>query len=145
MRRRLSLLSFLTALLLIFVLPAATVSAATFTYEVRRNVCQSTGGDYGYGHLYFKVRLNEFGNSGANKFTFAAKAQHKNLGGSRWVTEYNYGTDTYTFPSNNQSYWYTMWYSYDPDDFAWHRIRVALKVWHGSTLLASRVVIVKYC
>ena len=80
MRRRLTFVSTLIALLMIFVLPASTVSAATFEYNVRKNTCTASGGDNGYGHLFFKVKLYEWGNTGANKFTFAAKAQHKELG-----------------------------------------------------------------
>lgn len=145
MRRRLTFASTLIALLLMFVLPASTVTAADFTYTVKSNTCSATGGDYGYGHLYFKVKLKEWGNTGANKFTFAGKAQHKNLGGGSWVTEYNYGTFVYTFPDNSDSWYYTRWWSYDPADGNWHRLKVVLKVWHNSTLLASRTLYGKTC
>lgn len=144
MRRRLTFVSSAVALLLVFVLPAATVSAATYTYQVKANQCSASGGDYGYGELYFKVRLQEWSQV-ANKFTFAAKIQHKNLGGSRWYTDWNYGTFVYTFPANGSDYWYTRWWDYDPDDLAWHRIRVVLKVWRGGTLLASKVLVGKTC
>jgi hypothetical protein len=139
MRRRLAFGSSILAIVLVLVLPATTL-AATFTYIVQEDTCSASGGDYGYGHLYFKVKLTETGNSHANKFTFTAKAQHKNLGGTRWYTDMNFGKFTYNFPSNGATNWYSRWYSYDPGDFAWHRITVTLKVWHNSTLLAKRTV-----
>ena len=144
MRRRLTLLSSMIALLLIFVLPASTVTAATYTYRVKSNQCSATGGNHGYGHLYFKVRLQEYSQV-ANKFTMAAKVQHRNLGSSRWRTDWNFGTFTYRFPANSANYWYARWWSYDPGDFAFHRMQVVLKVWRGSTLLASRTIYGKTC
>ena len=144
MRRRLAFLSTLIALALVLVLPATTM-AASYTYQVKNNTCTASGGDYGWGHLYFKVKLTEWGNTGANKFTFTAKAQHKNLGGNRWYTDWNYGTDTYTFPNNGATYYYVKWYSYDPGDLAWHRIKVTMKVWHNGTLLAKKTIYGKTC
>jgi hypothetical protein len=144
MRRRLTLASTTLAILLALLLPA-TVAAASYTYTVQKNTCTVSGGDNGYGHFYFKVKLQENGWSDANKFTFAAKAQHKELGGGRWYTSYNWGTFTWTFPDNGDNYWYSRWYTYDPPDFAWHRIKVVLKVWHNGTLLASRTLYSKTC
>ncbi len=144
MRRRLAFASTLVALLLVFALPATTLGA-TYTYQVKKNVCTVSGGSHGFGHLYFKVKLTEWGNSGANKFTFTAKAQHRNLGGSRWKTAYKFGTFTYNFLSNGSSYNYVRWYTYDPADFAWHRIKVVLKVWHNGSLLAKRTLYGKDC
>jgi hypothetical protein len=145
MRRRLTLASTFVAILLIFVLPVSTVSAATYTYNVKSNQCSPVGGGSGYGHMYFKVRLQEYGWSGANKFTFAGKVQHKNLGGHTWRTDWNAGTFTYYFADNDDSNWYTRWWSYDPNDLAWHRFVITLKVWHNGSPLASRTLYGKVC
>ncbi len=144
MRRRLAFLSTLAALVLVLALPGTTLGA-TFTYTVQQNICRSSGGNHGYGHLYYQVKLTEYGNSGANKFTFNAKVQHKNLGATRWVTEWNFGTFTRTFRSNSNTNWYSRWWSYDPNDVNWHRFKVTLKVWHSSVLLASRTLYGKTC
>jgi hypothetical protein len=144
MRRRFTLFWTLLIIALALSLPAATM-AASFTYTVKKNTCTASGGYYGYGQLYFKVRMDEYGRSGANKFTMDAKLQHRNVGGSRWRTEYKWTRDTYTFPNNSASYSYVSWYSYQPNDFAWHRIVVTLKVWNGGTLLAKQVLRGKSC
>lgn len=144
MRRRLAFLSTLIALGLVMLLPATTF-AASYTYDVKSNTCTASGGNNGYGHLYFKVRMTEWGNTSANKFTFSAKAQHKDLGSSRWYTGSNFGTFTWTFPDNSSTNWYQRWWSYDPPDFAWHRFKVVLKVWHGGFLLASKTLYGKTC
>ena len=144
MRRRLTFFSSTIAILLVMALPATTL-AADYTYKVKSNTCNASGGDNGYGHLYFKVRLTEYGNSGANKFTFSGKAQHKDLGSSRWQTGWNYGTFTWWFNDNGSNNWYDRWYSYDPPDFAWHRIKVTLKVWHNGILLAKKTLYGETC
>lgn len=144
MRRRLAFLSTLVALVVVLLLPATTM-ASSFTFDVQNNTCSVSGGDHGYGNLYFRVKLTEYGNSGANKFTFSAKAQHRNLGSSRWYTDWNAGTFVRTFTDNGATNWYTRWWSYDPNDFAFHRFKVTLKVWHGGTLLAMRTLLGADC
>ena len=143
MRRRLSLLSSLVALVLVLALPGATLGAS-YTYSIQEDTCNASGGDHGYGHLYFEVKMTEYSKS-ANKFTFTGKAQHREIGGSRWYTDWNYGTYTRYFASNSSNNWYTRWFDYDPDDYGWHRIRVVLKVWHDGLLLASKTVQGEYC
>jgi hypothetical protein len=144
MRRRLGLLSSLIALGLILALPATTLGA-TYTYSIQHNTCRTSGGDHGFGHLYFEVKMTEWGNTAANKFTFSAKAQHKAIGGSRWYTDWNAGTYTRYFRANSATNWYTRWWSYHPNDFAWHRFKVVLKVWHSGILLASKTLYGKTC
>lgn len=144
MRRRLTLLSSLVALVLVLALPGTTL-AASYTYAVQANTCKSSGGDHGYGRLHFSVKMTEWGNTAANKFTFSAKLQHKELGESRWYTTWNAGTFTWTFGANSATNYYTRWWTYDPDDFAWHRFKVQLKVWHSGMLLASKTLYGKTC
>lgn len=144
MRRRLAFASTLIALVLVFAVPGTTLGA-TFTYTIQSNTCSASGGDWGYGHLYFRVQLKEYGWSGANKFTFTAKAQHRALGSTRWRVDHNYGTHTYRFTNNGNNTSYARWYSFDPGDYAWHRIKVVLKVWHGTRLLAKKTVYGKRC
>ena len=144
MRRRLTLLSSLVALVLVLTLPGTTL-AASYTYAVQENTCNSSGGDNGYGHLHYAVKMTERGNTAANKFTFSAKVQHRALGSSHWYTDWNAGTFTWTFKANSTTHYYTRWWSYDPNDYAWHRFKVVLKVWHSGILLASKTLYGKTC
>lgn len=144
MRRRLAFFSTLIALLLVLALPATTLGAS-YTYQVQKNTCSASGGTFGYGHMVFKVKLTEWGNTPANKFTYAAKVQHRNIGSRRWTTESTWTTFAYRFPQSSSSYWYTRWWDYDPHHFAWHRIVVQMKVWHNNSLLATRTIKGRYC
>lgn len=143
MRRRLTFLSSFIALLLVMALPGSTL-AASYTYTVQEDTCTASGGDYGYGHLHFQVKMTEYSKL-ANKFTFTGKAQHRNVGFSRWYTDWNFGTFTYWFNANNSNTWYSRWFNYHPDDFAWHRIKVVLKVWRNGLLLAKKTLYGEYC
>ena len=142
--RRLSLASTMLALLLLVILPGTT-AAASYTYTIKSNTCSASGGQYGYGHLYFKVRISEYGNSGANRFSYSAKVQDRALGSYRWHTDWNAGTYNYYFSDDSGSYWYQYWWSYDPGNFAFHRFKVVLKVYSGSFLLASKTLYGKTC
>ena len=145
MRRRLTFASALVAILLIFVLPASTVSASTYYYTVKTNTCKASGGYYGYGHLAYKVQIKEYGKSGANRFSFAAIVQYQSLSGGKWRTAWNAGVKNYYFPNNSASYayWYSWWY--DPAIIAWHRFKVTLKVYSGSFVLATKTLYGKTC
>ena len=145
MRRRLAFLSTLTALALVLVLPTSALAANPFKYEVLSDQCTSSGGNHGYGHLYFEVKQIEYGKSGANKMTFTGVVQHRNLGSSRWRVEHRYGTSTNRFSNTNANTWRSHWYSWHPADGHWHRIKVTLKVWHNGFLLAHKTVYGHYC
>lgn len=143
MRRRLTFLSSFIALLLVMALPGTTLGAS-YTYSVKEDTCTTSGGNHGYGHLHFSVKMTEYSKT-ANKFTFTGKAQHRNLGSSRWTTDWNAGTFTWTFRANSANNSYTRWWTYDPDDFAWHRFKVQLKVWRSGLLLAKKTLYGDYC
>jgi hypothetical protein len=143
MRRRLTLLSSLVALMLVLALPGTTL-AASYTYTIQQNTCTASGGKFGYGQVNFTVKMTEYSKS-ANKFTFTGKGQHRNIGSSRWTNEYNFGTFTYRFEDNAISHWYSRYFRYSPADGAWHRIKVVLKVWHGGVLLAYKTVYSRSC
>jgi hypothetical protein len=143
MHRRLTLFSSLVALALVLVLPGVTLGA-TYTYSIQENTCTASGGDNGYGHVHFSVKMTEY-STVANKFTFNAKLQHREVGSTRWYTDWNAGTFSWTFKANSVNNNYTRWWTYDPDDFAWHRFKVQLKVWRSGILLASKTLLGEYC
>ncbi len=143
MHRRLTLFSSVVALGLVLALPGVTLGSS-YTYSIQENTCTTSGGDYGYGHVHFSVKMTEYSQM-ANKFTFSAKLQHKEVGGSRWYTDWSAGTFTWLFNANSVNNYYTRWWTYDPGDFAWHRFKVQLKVWRGGILLAGKTLYGKTC
>jgi hypothetical protein len=144
MRRRLGLISSFAALILVLAVPG-TALGATYTYTIQKNTCTTSGGASGHGQINYQVKLTEYGWSSANKFTFTAKGQHRNVGSSRWRTEWNFGTFTYRFNNDGGNTWYSRWYKFNPGDYQWHRIKVVLKVWRGSRLLAKKTVYSRSC
>lgn len=145
MHRRLTGLSAMIAVVLAILVAAAPVAASSFTYSVKKNTCTASGYTYDYGRVYLKVKLQESGYSGANKFTVDSWAQHRTVNTSGWYNEYHWNRATYTFPNNSTTYYYVSTRWYDPADYAWHRIKMGLKVWHNGSLLASRTIYSKSC
>lgn len=145
MHRRLTGLTAMMVVFLAVLVAAAPVAASSFSYTVKINTCHSSGYTYGYGEVYYRVRLLESGYSGANKFTVDSWVQHRTINTSSWHTEYTWNRATYTFPNNSTSYYYVSTRWYDPADYAWHRIKMGLKVWHNGSVLASRTVYSKSC
>lgn len=134
----------LSLLLLALVVPSSVHAADPATFEIKRNSCTTSGGDFHHGEILLKVRVTENGASGANRFTLAAVAQHHKANGS-WSLEYQFDTVKITFPDDANSYYHRRWYAYDPKDKAEHRIVVVIKVWHNKHLLASKQFISKAC
>lgn len=145
MRRRLTFASALVAILLIFVLPASTVSAVGFTYNITKSTCTASGGSHGHGHLYMKTRVTEWGRSGASRFTVKVTVQVRPINGTVWHTDKAWPLYTYRFPNDADSYWLTSSYDYDPDNRGRHMMQMYVKIWGGSTLLAVRMLRGKTC
>jgi hypothetical protein len=134
----------LSALLLAVVAPSTAQATDTFQFQILRNSCKTTGGDFNHGEVLLKVKVMENGPSGANKFTLAAVAQHQKSNGS-WINEYTWDTYKVTFPNDANSYYHTRWFAYDPKDKAEHHIVVVIKVWHDKQVLASKTFTSKSC
>jgi hypothetical protein len=136
----------LSLMLLALVAPAPTQAApGDFTFEVLRNTCTDTGKDFGHGEVLLKVKVKENGASGANKFTFAAVAQHYKPSTNKWITEYTFDKVKIKFPDDANSYYHTRWFAYDPKEGKEHRIVLVMKVLHNKQVLASRTVISRSC
>jgi hypothetical protein len=128
----------LPILALLLALPGSTLAAADFDFTILRDVCRANGGDFSRGHQVLKVRVDEYGPSGANKFTLDAKVLHRKVSGGKWTTEYTWDRFKVTFANDANSYFHARWFSYDPKDKALHRIVVVIRVWHNTRLLASK-------
>ncbi|HUP83724.1 MAG TPA: hypothetical protein VM284_06010 [Candidatus Limnocylindria bacterium] len=136
----------LLALLLIgMVAPGTARATETFQFQVLRNSCTDSGGDFGKGEVLLKVKVVENGASGANKFTLAAIAQHHRQSNDTWITEFEFDHVKVTFPDDANSYNHTRWFAYDTKDKSEHRIVVVMKVLHNKQVLASRTVVSRSC
>lgn len=135
----------LSLVLLALVAPGAARATSTFQFEIRRNSCKTTGGDFNRGEVLLKVKVTEIGASGANKFTLAAVAQHHKMSNDTWINEYSFSTFKVTFPDDANSYYHTRWFAYDPKDKSEHKIVVTIKVWHNKQVLASKTLTSKSC
>jgi len=135
----------LALLLVALVAPSTARAADTFTFTVLRNACVRKGHDFNHGEVLLKVKVQENGASGANKFTLAAVAQHSNPKQGTWTTEYTFANVTVTFPNDANSYYHERWFAYDPKNKSVHDIVVVIKVWHNKKLLASKTITSKAC
>ena len=135
----------LSLVLIALVAPTVARATDTFQFEIRRNSCTTSGGDFHHGEVLIKVKVTENGLSGANKFTLAAVGQHHKTSNDTWITEYTFSTFKVTFPNDSNSYYHTRWFAYDPKDKNEHKIVVVIKVWHNNSVLASKTLTSKSC
>ena len=135
----------LSLLLLALIVPGTARAADTFQFQILRNSCKTTGGDFHHGEVLLKVKVTENGTSGANKFTLTAVAQHHKASNDTWSSEYAFDDVKVTFPNDANSYYHKRWYAYDPKDKSEHRIVVTIKVLHDRQVLASKTLTSKSC
>jgi len=135
----------LFAVVLAALVAPAVHAADPATFQILRNSCKTSGGDFNHGEILLKVKVTENGASRANKFTLAAIAQHHKSSTNKWIKEYQFDPVKVTFPDDANSYYHKRWYAYDPKDKSEHRIVVVIKVWHNKTLLAKKQFISKAC
>jgi hypothetical protein len=145
MRKRLAALLLPCALLCLMVLPGQVLATSSFTTTIERDTCVAGAGKYGYGQGVLRVRVIEYGKSGADRFTFVAQVWHLPIHGSTWTKEYQWPTYETTFPDNNQSYYVSRQFAYAPDHNAYHKIVVRVRAWHDDTVLYSKLVQGKTC
>ena len=144
MRKRLAAL-LLPCALLCLLLPGQVLATSSFTTTVERDTCVAGAGKYGYGQGVLRVRLIEYGKSGANQFTFVAQVWHLPIHGSTWTREYQWPTYETTFPDNSQSYYNSRQFAYAPAHNAYHKIVVRVSAWHDATRLYTKLVQGKTC
>src|SRR5688500_1800619 len=80
-------LSFSSALALLVALVLATgVAAASTSVTTLSDSCSNSGGRYGTGYIELKVRATEMGKSGVTHVRFVARLQHQSRAdGGAWV------------------------------------------------------------
>jgi hypothetical protein len=127
MRKRLAGLILPCALLCLLLLPGQVTATSSFTTTVERDTCVAGAGKYGFGQGVLRVRLIEYGKSGATKFTFVAQVWHRAIHGSTWKREYQWPTYSYSFPNNKSSYYNSRQFAYAPNHNAYHKIVVRVR------------------
>ena len=144
MRKRLATL-WLPALFVLLLVPGQAIAAPSFSTTVERNTCVAGAGKYGFGQGVLRVRVIEYGKSGANRFTFVGQVWHLPLHGSTWTKEYQWPRYETTFPDNASSYWESRRFAYAPNHNAYHKLAVRVRAWHNDTLLYSKSIVGKMC
>jgi molybdopterin biosynthesis enzyme len=125
---------------IVLALPGQTLAASDFNFRVLQDVCRANGGDFDRGRHRLKVRVEEQGKSGANRFTLDAKVLHRKANGGEWTSEYTWDRFKVTFPNDADSYYHERWFRYDPKDRGLHKIVVVIRVWRNQTVLAARTI-----
>jgi hypothetical protein len=145
MRKRLVGPLVLCAALVVLALPASGAAATKFAYTVEKNVCVAGAGKFNFGHGVLRVRIIEYGKSGANRFTYKAQVWTKPVRGNTWTMEYQWPRFETTFPNDFDSYYNSRQYAYDPKHNVYMRIVVTVRALNGSNTLYKKTVYGKIC
>lgn len=140
----------LLAILLSLVMAGSVLATSPFRYIELKDVCQTSGGDHGFGYLAFKVRVKEIGMSGANYFRIRSKVQYRDANGAGWYTLKAWAWEySNTFPDNGATYYYDLKRRFDPDgtpDASSHRMWMRVQVWSNNAgLLSERIMTGQKC
>ena len=76
MRKRFSVLLLPAVLLCSLLVPAQAIAAPPFSVTIERDTCVAGAGKYHFGQGVLRVRIIEYGKSGATKFTWVAQVWH---------------------------------------------------------------------
>ena len=144
MRKRFSVLLLPVALLCALLTPAQALAAKPFTVTIERDTCVAGAGKYHFGQGVLRVRIIEYGKSGANKFTWVAQVWHRPLRGTTWTKEHQWQYQT-LFRNNSESNYESRQFAYAPNHNAYHKIVMRVSAWHGSTRLYSKYYEGKTC
>jgi hypothetical protein len=134
----------LIALALFAVVVPNTAQAASFTVTVERDTCVSGAGKYHLGQGVLRLRIIEYGKSGANKFTWVAQVWHLPIKGGKWSKEHEWQYTT-PFPNDKASHYESRQFAYAPNHNAYHKIVVRVSAWRGTTRLYSKYFEGKTC
>jgi hypothetical protein len=132
-------------MVLCLLLPAQAVATPSFITTVERDTCVSGAGKWGYGQGVLRIRIIEYGKSGANRFTFTAQVWQRPIHGSTWTKAHEWALGVYSFPNNNQSYYNSRQYAWAPNHNVYFKIVVRVRALRDNTVLYSRLFQGKTC
>jgi hypothetical protein len=145
MRKRFAALLLPAALLCLLLVPGQAIAAPSFSVTVERDTCVAGAGRFGFGQGVLRVRIIEYGKSGANRFTFTAQVWHLPIRGTKWTKEHQWELGVYGFRNDNQSYYNSRQYAWAPNHNAYHKIVVRVRALNGDTVLYSKLIQGKTC
>jgi hypothetical protein len=145
MRKPLALIMPMCAMVTLALVPAPAAASPRFTTTIERDTCVAGAGRYGLGLGVLRVRVIEYGKSGANRFTFVGQVWHLPLHGHRWTKEYQWPRFETTFPNDSHSYWSSRRFKYAPNHNAYHKLVVRVRAWHNDELLYTRSYVGEKC
>ena len=145
MRKRLAAVLLPCALVALLLMPAQVVASPSFSTTVERDTCVAGAGKYGFGQGVLRVRVIEYGKSGANRFTWMGQVWHLPIHGSTWTKEYQWPATETTFQDDATSHYESRQYAYAPNHNAYHKLALRVRVWHNDTLLFSKSIVGKQC
>ncbi len=144
MRKRFAVLLLPLAMLCLVLLPAPAIAAPSFSVTIERDTCVAGAGKYHLGQGVLRVRIIEYGKSGANKFTWVAQVWHLPIHGTTWTKEHQWQYQT-PFMDTNASNYESRQFAYAPNHNAYHKIVLRVSAWNGSTRLYSKFYEGKTC
>ena len=144
MRKRFSVLLLPAVLLCSLLVPAQAIAAPAFSVTIERDTCVAGAGKYHFGQGVLRVRIIEYGKSGANKFTWVAQVWHLPIHGTTWTKEHQWQYQT-PFSDTNASNYESRQFAYAPNHNAYHKIVMRVSAWNGSTRLYSKYYEGKTC
>ena len=145
MRKRLAMLWLPLALLVLLIVPGQAIAAPSFSTTVERDTCVAGAGKFGFGQGVLRVRVIEYGKSGATRFTFLGQVWHLPLHGSTWTKEYQRLYEEAPFVNDSVSHFESRQVAYAPDHNAYHKIAVRVQAWHNDTLLYTKSIVGEMC
>jgi hypothetical protein len=135
----------LLSLALFALVVPGTAQAASFTVTVERDTCVAGAGKYHLGQGVLRVRIIEYGKSGANRFTWVGQVWHLPIRGTKWTKEHQWPTYETTFKNDTSSHYESRQYAYAPNHNAYHKIVLRVSAWNGATLLYTKLIQGKTC
>jgi hypothetical protein len=145
MRIRLAALLLPCALLILALMPAQALASPSFVTTIERDTCVAGAGKYHLGQGVLRVRIIEYGKSGADEFTWVAQAWHLPIHGTTWTKEHEWPHYSTTFKDDNASHYESRQFAYAPNHNAFHKIVLRVTAWHGTTRLYTKLIQGKTC
>lgn len=124
--------------------PAPAMAAKPFSVTIERDTCVAGAGKYHLGQGVLRVRIIEYGKSGATRFTWVAQVWHLPIRGSTWSKEHEWRYET-PLKNTNASTYESRQFAYAPNHNAYHKIVMRVSAWNGSTRLYSKYYEGKTC
>jgi len=141
MRKRLAVLLLPCALLCLVLMPGQVLTTSPFSTTIERDTCVAGAGKYHYGQGVLRVRITEYGKSGATEFTWVAQVWHLPIHGTTSTLEHEWPHYVTQFKDDSTSHYESRQFAYAPNHNAYHKIVVRVRAYSAdNTLLYGRLI-----